>query len=504
MTSTFSSASRRRGLVTAPRIQFVRFPIALSMAQLGACFAISALVDLTDDGDTAAAFLAGAVVCGAIGAFELRRVTRPSVTSAPAVMTMATLAFTVLALGGAAAHLLADATDEIDTALLEGTAPITTTAMTGLDADSLPRGLLMFRALLQWMGGLGGLIVALVVIPLVVGGKELRGRGQSDRGERALIHGRTQGVQNVAAIYVAGSILVGIAYLVAGLGVFDSIAHAMATVSTGGLSTRTGSLAAFDDSAVEWVAAVGMAVAGLNLGVVWWVLRGDRRALRRNTELRVYLGVMGLAIVALALWIGDGAASAIRTATLTVTSAMSTTGFTTDAWWNLDAGAQMLLLTLLGVGAMTASAGGGFRYLRAIQAFGFALRELRRQLHPSAVTVVRVNGRAVEERTLERMTGYIVLYVTVVAAGGMLIELGDSGITPSAAISLSVSALSTAGPQVIDPVDLGSVGTITKVTLSALMLLGRLSIYAVLLAVINFVVRSAERVEDQWHRSADR
>ena len=112
----------------------------------------------------------------------------------------------------------------------------------------------------------------------------------------------------------------------------------------------------------------------------------------------------------------------------------------------------------------------------------------------------RVNGRAVQERTLERMTGYIVLYITVVAAGGMLIELGDSAVTPSAAIALSVSALSTAGPQVIDPVDLGSVGTLTKLTLSALMLLGRLSIYAVVLAVINFAVRASERIEDATYK----
>ena len=501
MISPATSASRRRGLATAPRIQFVRFPVALSLAQLGACFAISALVDLTDGGDTALAFLLGAAVCGVVGGIELRRVRRPSVTSAPAVMTMATLAFTVLALGGAAAHLLADATDEIDTALLEGTAPITTTAMTGLDADTLPRGLLMFRALLQWMGGFGGLIVALVVIPLVVGGKELRGRGQSDRGERALIRGRTQGMRNVLAIYLVGSAVLRLAYLIAGLGLFDAVAHAMATISTGGLSTRTGSLAAFDKAAVEWVATAGMAIAGLNLGVVWWAVQREHRALRRNTELRTYVAVLAISIVCLVLWIDVAEASSLRTAALTVTSAMSTTGLTTAPWWSFDAGAQMLLLTLIGIGAMTGSAGGGFRYLRVIQAFGFAMRELRRQLHPSAVAVVRVNGRAVQERTLERMTGYIVLYVTVVAAGGMLIELGDSAVTPSAAIALSVSALSTAGPQVIDPVDLGSVGTITKLTLSVLMLLGRLSIYAVVLAVINFVVRASERIEDTAYKA---
>ncbi len=500
MTATAASKLRRRGLVSPSRVQFVRYPIALSMAQLSACFMLSALVDLTDDTDVTGWFLVAAGVCGAWGWWELRRVARPSVTTAPAVMTMTTLAFLCIAAGGAVAHLLADATDDLDTAILEGTAPVTTTAMTGLDLDAMPRGLLMFRALMQWMGGLGALIVALVVIPLLVGGKELRGRGQSDRGERALIHGRAKGIRNLGVLYGLVSALLAIAYLVAGLGVFDAVAHAMATVSTGGLSTRTGSLAAFADPGVEWVAAVGMAVAGLNLGVLWWVIQRDHRAIRRNTELRLYAAVMVASTVAVALWLDGDVEAPLRSAALSVTSAMSTTGFTTVPWWTFGAGAETVMLVLIGVGSMSGSAGGGFRYLRVLQALGFARRELARQLHPSAVAVVRVNTRAVQERTLERMTGYIVLFVTVVAAGGMLIELGDSGITPSAAISLSVSALSTAGPQVIDPVDLSTVGTVTKLTLSALMVLGRLSMYIVVFALINLVARLSERIEDQIHQ----
>ena len=283
----------------------------------------------------------------------------------------------------------------------------------------------------------------------------------------------------------------------AGLGLFDSVAHAMATVSTGGLSTRTGSLAAFGQPAVEWVAVGGMALAGVNVGVLWWIVRRDHRAIRRNTELRYYLAFMAVSIVALALWLDD---APVRTAALSVTSAMSSTGFTTTPFWTFAAGPETLMLILIGIGAMSGSAGGGFHYVRVIQALGFARRELARQLHPSAIAVVRVNRRAVNERTLERTTGYIVLFVTVVAAGGMLIELGDSAITPSAAISLSVSAVATAGPQVIDPVDLSTVGPVTKLTLSTLMLLGRLSMYIVVFAVINLGVRVSERAQDHLHR----
>ncbi len=348
------------------------------------------------------------------------------------------------------------------------------------------------------MGGLGALAVAWVVIPLVLGGREVRGRQGWMRGERALITGRTGGVRNLVGLYVAGTAVMLVAFLAAGMGLFDSIAHAMATVSTGGLSTRSGSLAAFDSAAVEWVASGGMAFAGLSLAVAWSLLRRERGALARSSELRVYVIVMLASIFAIGITFGDdlGAAPAFRTSILAVTSAMSTTGFTTTGWWTFDAGAQTLLLVLLGVGAMSGSAGGGFRYERVLQAFRFARRELKRQLHPSAVDVVRVNGEPVSERDLERMTAYVVMFTLVVATGGMLIELGDSQVSPSAALALSISAVSTAGPQVIDPVSLGELGPVTKLSMSTLMLLGRLSILSVILTIFNAAVRATTKTGD--------
>lgn len=499
--STPAAVARSRARSTGRGVDrgtFLRFPLAVSLTELAAVFAISALVDLFDEGDVTLRFALVGVVLGLVGGLELRRVPRPSVTSAPAVMTMTTLSFVVLALGGALAHLVADATDDIDAALFEGMAPVTTTAMTGLDVDTLPQGLLMFRALLQWVGGMGALIVAMIVIPVVFGGKELAGRGQSERGGRAMLMGRTRGTRNIVGIYVGFTVLMLVGFAIAGMGLFDAVAHAMATVSTGGLSTRTGSLAAFDSAAVEWVAAVGMGLAGLNVGVVWWVLRGEKKALRRSSELRAYLLVMVLAGAALVAWASSGpdGGSALRTGVVAVTSAMSTTGFTATDWSLFDNGAQALLVVLIGVGAMSGSAGGGFRYVRVIQAFGFAARELQRQLHPSAIGVVRLNGSAVSERTLERMTAYIVVFIMIVAAGGMMIELGDSEVTPSAALSLSISVVSTAGPQVIDPVAIGDLGAVSKLSMATLMLLGRLSVYAVLLTVLNAGVR----VREMGHR----
>lgn len=489
---------RRRGLFAeSQRIRFIRFPLALALAELGVLFVISAVVDLAHDADVTVAFAIAGVALGAVGIAELRRVPRPSVASAPAVLTMATLTFVFLGSGGALAHLLTDGVDHgLAAAIFEGTAAVTTTALTGVDPETVPEGLLIFRAMLQWLGGLAALGVALVVIPMVFGGQELRGRGQTTRAGTALISGHTRGSEKILALYAGFTALLVAAYLVAGMGLFDAIAHALTTSSTGGLSTRTDSIGAFDSAAIEWVAAGGMAVAGLSLGVLWWVVQRDHRALARSSELRAYAIGLVVSVTVIAGSLGSGG---FRTAVVSVTSAMSTTGFTTDQWWMFGSGAQTVLIVLIGIGSMAGSAGGGFRYLRVLEAFRFATRELRRQLHPAVVAVVRVNGGAASERTLDRMTGFIIVFILVVATGGMAIELGDSTVSPAAAITLSVSALSTAGPQVIDPVDVASLGAISKLSLAGLMLLGRLSIYAALITVINAIARfrvgASRRVE---------
>lgn len=488
MTTTQPSQRDRVGLFRdSQRGQFTRYPVAFALSVSSAQFALSAAVDLLDDADVTIAFLIAAIVAGVPGHLGLRAVERPRATTAPALFTMVTLAWSVLILASAAAHLLADATDRLDTALFEGATTSTTTAMTSIDPGAQPAGLLAFRALTQWTAGIGALVVALVVIPLVLGGQELAGRGQSIHARTALLTGRTRGTIKVLALYSGFTAVLAVAYLAAGMSVGDAAAHAMATSSTGGLGTRAASLAEYD-AAVQWVATVGMAIAGLNIGMVWWMLRGDREPVRRSTELKLYLAVLVTATVVTSLWLADGDVGGVRVAALQVSSAMSTTGFTSAAWPAFDNGVQTLLVALIGIGAMAGSAGGGFRYLRMIEAFGFARRELTRQLHPTAVRVVRVNGRGVSERSLERMNGYMVLFVLTGAIGAGAVALGDSGVDPTSAVSMAISALSTAGPY-LGETSVAELSAFSKLTLATVMVLGRLSIYAVLVAVGNTVRR---------------
>jgi len=208
----------------------------------------------------------------------------------------------------------------------------------------------------------------------------------------------------------------------------------------------------------------------------------------------MFLATLVVSVAALTAWLSssDAGLDAVRTATVSVSSAISTTGLTTQPWWTFSNGAQTVLLVLIGVGSMSGSVGAGFHYQRLLEASRFARRELVRQIHPNAVGVVRMGGRAVSERQLDQLTGFMMLFVISAGLGGMLVDLGDSSLTSRNAITLSLSALATNGAQLVDPVDLSSIGWLSKAALSALMLLGRLSIYGVVLAVLTVGVRVGE------------
>ncbi len=478
---------------------FVRFPLVLALSVLGVAFGVSAVVDMFGGGEVASSFGAAAIVCAAaarvVGQTDQDGFPEvPAGASVPAVMTMAALCWVVVALGGGVAHLISDSTRNVNTAVFEGMAAITTTSMTALDPDALPTGLHMFRALMQWFGGLGGIALTLVAVPILFGGRELAGRLQSSGENAALITGRTRGFGNLLALYGGFTMLVVLGFRAAGMGNFDSVAHGLATVSTGGLSTQAGSLAAFDSAAVEWVAVAAMSLAGLSLGVAWWILNKNWRALRDNTELRLFATILLASTALLALWStsNDSGLASVRAAALAVSSAMSTTGFTSGSWSSFPSASATLLVVLMSVGAMGGSGGGGVGYLRLIEAAGYAQRELRLQLHPAAVGVVRVNGQAVQERTLQRLVGYLVAYFLVAAAGAMLVAMGDSQIGPIGAVTLAVSALSTTGAQTVDALPLSEVGGVSKWSLAGLMLLGRISIYSGIVAVVTVAAKLRE------------
>ncbi|WP_419925679.1 TrkH family potassium uptake protein [Candidatus Poriferisocius sp.] len=415
------------------------------------------------------------------------RVRFPWHRSAVRVLTTVVATAAALVVVSAIVYLASGEVGRADDALFESVAGFTTTSLTVLDPEALPAWLLSWRATTQWLGGAGALAFALVVVP-TFGGQRRLSEVAEGRGRRAVLSSTwSHTTRRVALAYVGFTAAVIAAYAAAGMGPFDAATFGLATASTGGFANYRDSFAHFDSAAVEWVGAWAMGLAGMSVAALVWLARGQVRALWRSTELKVYAALTLVSTTLVAAWTwrdAGGGADTIRQSFFTVTSAMSTTGFRVTDWGGWVTAPQTLLLLLIGVGSMAGSAGGGFRLLRVIQILGIVRRELVLQLHPRAVVPVKVSGAVVSAGSLTRVHNFQILWVLAAAVG--VFGIASLGGDLPTAMSGSISALATAGPglgELSGFADATALAAPARAVLMALMFLGRLSIYPVVVVV---------------------
>ena len=415
------------------------------------------------------------------------RVRFPWHRSAVRVLTTVVAGAASLVVISTVVYLASGEISRIDDAIFESMAGFTTTSLTVVDPEVLPAWLLAWRALTQWLGGLGGLAFALVVVP-AFGGQRRLSEVAEGRGRKAVL-ARTwsHNTQRVVTAYVGFTVLVFAAYAAAGMGAFDAATFSLTTASTGGFANYRDSFAHFDSAAIEWVGAGAMALAGVSVAALLWMVRGQVQALWRSTELKFYAGLILGSTVLVTAWTWTdtgGGGDTIRESFFAVTSSISTTGFRAADWGHWVAAPQILLLVLIGMGSMAGSAGGGFRLLRVIEIFGIVRRELVMQLHPRAVVPVRVSGAVASEASLTRVHNFQILWVLAIAFG--VFGIASLGGDMPTAVSGSISALATAGPGLGDLsgfADATVLAAPARGVLIALMFLGRLSIYPVVVVI---------------------
>jgi trk system potassium uptake protein TrkH len=460
------------------------------LAVAGTGITISAVVDAAVAGDDAGALVACGVAVLAIGGGLLAWVLpqdRSTLTDVFAAVGAAALALVVAT---TIPYLATGTLSRLDDAVFEATAGITTTSFTVLDVDGASRGILLWRSLSQWIGGGIALVLAVSVLPFLGAGEgELKHAGPlALRSSRFLVRAR-ETLEPVIAWYAGFTVAVTAAYLAAGMGAFDAVAHALTTVSTGGMSTRAGSIGAFDSAAVEWVGAAAMLIAGGSVALYVAAMRSRRRRLAASTELRAYLVMIGGASAAAVIAnAGDGPlAEVVRHSVFTVASYASTTGFvvTDVAAW--VPGLQAMLLVLVGVGAMTGSPGGGFKVLRLLALLSYVRREIVLQLHDRAVVVVRVGRDAVSDELVQRMIGYQAIFSVVAGLGALGLAL--AGVDVITALSGAASAISNAGPglgRLTDPSSAAELAAPARGVLMLVMLAGRVEIYPLVVGLGAF------------------
>ncbi|MGZ0218401.1 MAG: TrkH family potassium uptake protein, partial [Acidimicrobiales bacterium] len=379
-------------------------------------------------------------------------------------------------------YLASGATNRVGSALFESASGFSTTALTVLDPTQLSSGMQLFRGGTQWLGALIGLLAAVVSLPGVLRGSVHVPVGQGRRLDR-LSPSPVTGRRRVSGIYLGLTVLCGLAYAAAGMGAKDSAVHALTTVSTGGFTNRADSFVSYG-AGPQIVATIFMTLAGMSYFVFWWVLRGQRRRFLGSTEMWLYFAMIAFTTITLLLSV-DGIS--IRHALFQSASAASTTGLASADWTVFPSSALAALLIATATGAMGASAGGGLRIARAGALVAYARRELRRQLDPRVVTVVKREGRTVSDEELERLTGYQIAHVGLCAIGAFL--LAATGVDIVSSLWTAVSALSTAGPSPIT----GPHGDATNLSAAARLLLipgmlaGRLTILPLLAAIVGML-----------------
>jgi trk system potassium uptake protein TrkH len=373
-------------------------------------------------------------------------------------------------------------------AVFESMSGLTTTGATILtNIEELPRGILYYRQQLQWLGGLGIVVLAVAILPMLrIGGMQLyRAETPGPLKDSKLTPRITETAKALWMIYLGITILCALAYWLGGMSMFDAVGHAFSTVAIGGMSTHDAGFSWFDSPTLEAIATIFMVVAGINFAIHFtsWN-RASAQPYFNDPELKVYasllLGLATLTTIALYL-LGtyDSIAESARYASFQVVSIMTTTGYTTTDFSIWPGFVPIMLICIAFIGGCAGSTCGGMKVIRIMLLYRQAIREIRRLIHPHAVIPVKIAGRKTSATVMDAVWGFFFLYVASFVM--ITIVLNGVGVEPVTAYAAAAACLTNLGPGLGDvSANYASLNSTAKVILSFAMLMGRLEIFTIL------------------------
>lgn len=463
--------------------------VSVTLTMVGAGVLLSALVELIDGGDKVVPLAASGLLWLAVGVGGFQATRMPDRVQILDIFVTVVAAWLGLILAGALPYILAGTFETLDDAIFESVSGFTTTGATVLrPIEGTSKGILFWRSMSQWIGGMGVIVLVVAVLPTIGGGGMdlLVAEAPGPTGERL-----TPRVQETAKrlwiVYVAFTIIVIIAYMIFGMNLYDAVSHSFTTVSTGGFSPYNGSLGHFESAAIEWVAITAMFIAGGSF-VLWYkVLRGNPKPLLYSAEFQAYLGLVLIATIIVYLTSGQSeiaVAEGIRNSIFAVLTVVSTTGYGTENFGDWDVPAQGLLLLLMPLGGMAGSTAGGVKMVRLLAVASYAHRETLRQLHPRLVRPIRIGTATVTQDVTNRIMGFLILALAVFGTTAMLLLITGADLVTG--LSGAASSLGNVGPGLGDIApdsDFRNIPRPGRLISLVAMLLGRLEIYPVLLAL---------------------
>ena len=397
-----------------------------------------------------------------------------------------TFGWLVLSVFGALPFMLSGSIPNFTDAFFETISGFTTTGATILtDIEALPRGILFWRSLTQWLGGMGIIVLSIAILPFLgVGGMQLFKAEVPGPVADKLTPRVTETAKILWGVYVLISAVEVVLLMLGGMNLYDALTHTFATMATGGYSTRNASIAAFNSAYIDYIIIIFMFLAGVNFSLHYKFLQGGFKVHFRNKEFRYFCAV----IIVATLLIGfdtfmnhyGNFADTLRFTLFQVVSIITTTGYGTADYEQWSYSSQFILLILMFIGGSAGSTGGGMKVVRVYLFVKFMFSEIARLIHPHAVIPVRINNQVVPRDVTMNVLGFFVLGILAYAGG--VLAMSYIGLDLASAAGATAATLWNVGPglNLVGPTDnYAFIPAVGKWILCFLMLMGRLEIFTV-------------------------
>ncbi len=400
-----------------------------------------------------------------------------------------TISWILFSLFGSIPFFISNAIPSFTDAFFETISGFTTTGATILtDVESMPHGLMFWRCMTQWLGGLGVIVFSLVFLPLF-GGEASQ---LFDAETTGLFHDRfrprvAEVAKRIWGIYMVFTLLLTLLLYAGPMNLYDAVCHAMTTISTGGYSTKQASIAHWGSAYLEFVVVIFMIIGAINFSIYYFLLKKNFKRVLQDEEIHWFLGIITTATAI--VMIGLVATTpdlrhfdSFRDSLFQVVSLITTTGFSTQDYVPWGPFFWVIILVLMLICGCAGSTSGGLKVVRVVVLIKNALNEFGRLIHPRAVIPVRLNGHVLSMDVVQRLLAFVFIYLVIILFA--VIALLFTGIEFDEAIGAAITAIGNVGPGLGSHGPSGSFSELTdfaKWLLSFLMLVGRLELFTVLI-----------------------
>ena len=366
----------------------------------------------------------------------------------------------------------------------------TTGASVLVDIEAVPRGILFWRSLTHWLGGMGIIVLGIAILPFLgVGGMQLY-KAEVPGPVPDKLKPRIKDTAMVLwKVYVLFSLIEAVLLMFGGMDLFDALCHTFGTMATGGFSTKNASIASFQSAYIDWIITLFMVLAGINFSLHYQFLKGRPLILWRDPEFRFFGGLLLIftTIIFICLWgtSYDGFWDSLRYSAFQVASILTTTGFATADYEIWAALAQAILLFCMFVGGSAGSTGGGMKCMRIQLLLKHAYHGLFKMIHPRSVNRIRFGRAVVQPETLSSIQGFFVLWLTLFVISAFIVAA--SGVDVLSSFAASLACIGNIGPGVgsVGPTDnYAHLPQLAKWVLMFCMVLGRLEIFTIIILFV--------------------